>query len=73
MGFVFYLISALAVGGALAAVLLKNLVHCALAVTVAFARAGAAVSCSSMRSLRGLRRFWSMLAQWRFWSCSRFC
>ncbi len=36
MGVVFYLISALAVGGALAAVMLKNLVHCALALTVAF-------------------------------------
>lgn len=36
MGVVFYLISALAVGGALAAMLLKNLVHCALALTVAF-------------------------------------
>jgi NADH-quinone oxidoreductase subunit J len=36
MGIVFYLISALAVGGALAAVLLKNLVHAALAVTLAF-------------------------------------
>ena len=36
MGFVFYLISAFAVGGALAAVLLKNLVHSALAVTIAF-------------------------------------
>ena len=37
MGISFYLISALAVGGSLAAVLLKNLVHCALAVTIAFA------------------------------------
>lgn len=36
MGFVFYLISAFAVGGALAAVLLKNLVHAALALTIAF-------------------------------------
>ena len=36
MGVVFYLISALAVGGALAAVLLKNLVHAALALTLAF-------------------------------------
>ena len=36
MGVVFYLISAVAVGGALAAVLLKNLVHCALALTLAF-------------------------------------
>ncbi len=36
MGVVFYLISALAVGGSLAAVMLKNLVHCALALTVAF-------------------------------------
>ena len=36
MGFVFYLISALAVGGALAAVLLRNLVHAALALTIAF-------------------------------------
>jgi NADH-quinone oxidoreductase subunit J len=36
VGFVFYLISAFAVGGALAAVLLKNLVHAALALTVAF-------------------------------------
>ena len=36
MGIVFYLISALAVGGALAAMMLKNLVHCALALTVAF-------------------------------------
>jgi NADH-quinone oxidoreductase subunit J len=33
---VFYLISALTIAGALAAVLLKNLVHCALALTVAF-------------------------------------
>lgn len=36
MGVVFYLISALAVGGALAAILLKNLVHAALALTLAF-------------------------------------
>jgi len=36
VGFVFYLISAFAVGGALAAVLLKNLVHSALALTIAF-------------------------------------
>jgi len=36
VGFIFYLISAFAVGGALAAVLLKNLVHAALAVTIAF-------------------------------------
>ena len=33
----FYLVSAMTVAGALAAVLLKPLVHCALAVTVAFA------------------------------------
>jgi NADH-quinone oxidoreductase subunit J len=37
MSFVFYLISALTVVGALAAMLLKNTVHCALALTVAFA------------------------------------
>jgi NADH-quinone oxidoreductase subunit J len=37
MGFAFYLISALTVCGGLAAVLLKNTVHCALALTVAFA------------------------------------
>ncbi len=43
VGIVFYLISALAVAGALAAVLLKNLVHCALALTVAFAGPGASV------------------------------
>jgi NADH:ubiquinone oxidoreductase subunit 6 (subunit J) len=36
VGFVFYVISAFAVGGALAAVLLKNLVHAALALTIAF-------------------------------------
>ena len=36
VGVVFYLISALAVGGALAAILLKNLVHAALALTLAF-------------------------------------
>jgi NADH-quinone oxidoreductase subunit J len=36
VGVVFYVISALAVGGALATVLLKNLVHCALALTVSF-------------------------------------
>lgn len=36
MGFVFWLIAAITVGGALAAVLLRNLVHCALALTVAF-------------------------------------
>jgi len=37
MTFAFYLISVLTVAGALAAVLLKNTVHCALALTVAFA------------------------------------
>jgi NADH-quinone oxidoreductase subunit J len=37
MGIAFYLISALTVAGGLAAVLLKNTVHCALALTVAFA------------------------------------
>jgi hypothetical protein len=37
MSFVFYLIAALTVAGGLAAVLLKNTVHCALALTVAFA------------------------------------
>lgn len=36
MGVDFYLISALAIGGALAAILLKNLVHAALALTLAF-------------------------------------
>jgi NADH-quinone oxidoreductase subunit J len=33
---IFYLLAAIAVGGALAAVLLKQLVHCALAVTIGF-------------------------------------
>jgi NADH-quinone oxidoreductase subunit J len=37
MSFVFYLLAALTVAGALAAMLLKNTVHCALALTVAFA------------------------------------
>lgn len=37
MSFVFYLIAALTVAGGLTAVLLKNTVHCALALTVAFA------------------------------------
>ncbi|MGB0065389.1 MAG: NADH-quinone oxidoreductase subunit J [Terracidiphilus sp.] len=37
MSFVFYLLAALTIGGGLAAVLLKQLVHCALATTVAFA------------------------------------
>ena len=37
MNFVFWIIAALTIGGGLAAVLLKNTVHCALAVTVAFA------------------------------------
>ncbi|HVC48109.1 MAG TPA: NADH-quinone oxidoreductase subunit J [Terracidiphilus sp.] len=37
MSIVFWMISALTLAGGLAAVLLKNLVHCALAVTVAFA------------------------------------
>jgi NADH-quinone oxidoreductase subunit J len=36
MTVVFYLIAAITVAGGLAAVLLKNLVHCALAVTIAF-------------------------------------
>ena len=36
MSIVFYLIAALTVAGGLAAVLLKNTVHCALAVTIAF-------------------------------------
>jgi NADH:ubiquinone oxidoreductase subunit 6 (subunit J) len=37
MSVVFYLLAALTVAGGLAAVLLRNLVHCALAVTVSFA------------------------------------
>src|SRR5690348_18440252 len=37
MGIAFYIISALTVCGGLAAVLLKNTIHCALALTVAFA------------------------------------
>ncbi len=37
MSFVFYLFAAITVAGGLAAVLLKNTVHCALALTVAFA------------------------------------
>lgn len=36
MSVVFYILAALTLAGALASVLLKNLVHCALAVTVAF-------------------------------------
>jgi len=36
MTVIFYLIAAVTVAGGLAAVLLKNLVHCALAVTIAF-------------------------------------
>ena len=36
MNVIFYFIAALTVAGGLAAVLLKNLVHCALAVTIAF-------------------------------------
>lgn len=37
MTFAFYVIAALTVAGGLAAVLLRNTVHCALAVTIAFA------------------------------------
>src|SRR6202047_3290165 len=37
MTIVFWILAALTVSGGLAAVLLKNTVHCALAVTVAFA------------------------------------
>jgi len=37
MGFAFWLVATLTVAGALAAVMLRNLVHCALALTVAFA------------------------------------
>ena len=37
MSFVFWVVAALTVAGGLAAVLLRNLVHCALALTVAFA------------------------------------
>ena len=36
MNVIFYFVAALTVAGGLAAVLLKNLVHCALAVTIAF-------------------------------------
>ncbi|MGA2808002.1 MAG: NADH-quinone oxidoreductase subunit J [Terracidiphilus sp.] len=37
MNFIFYVLAALTVAGGLAAILLKNTVHCALALTVAFA------------------------------------
>ncbi|HEU5458303.1 MAG TPA: NADH-quinone oxidoreductase subunit J, partial [Terracidiphilus sp.] len=37
MSLVFWLVSALTLAGGLAAVMMKNLVHCALAVSVAFA------------------------------------
>ncbi len=36
MGVVFYILAALTIAGGLATVLLRNLVHCALAVTIAF-------------------------------------
>ena len=57
MSVVFYLLAALTLAGGLAAVLLKNLVHCALAFTVAFAGSGAAVP-RSTRSSPASRRFW---------------
>ena len=37
MNALFYLLAAITIGGGLASVLLKHLVHCALATTVAFA------------------------------------
>jgi NADH:ubiquinone oxidoreductase subunit 6 (subunit J) len=37
MSFAFWVVAALTIGGGLAAVLLKNLVHCALSLTAAFA------------------------------------
>lgn len=37
MGFPFWIVAALTVAGGMAAVLLRNLVHCALALTIAFA------------------------------------
>src|SRR5246127_3069000 len=37
MGFAFWVVAAMTVAGGLAAILLKNLVHCALALTAAFA------------------------------------
>src|SRR6201990_797370 len=37
MGFAFWVVAAMTVAGGLAAILLKNLVHCALALTLAFA------------------------------------
>src|SRR5271170_5577553 len=37
MTIIFYILAAITLAGGLAAVLLKNLVHCALAVSVAFA------------------------------------
>src|SRR5579871_250380 len=37
MSWTFYLLSAITIAGGLAAMLLKNLVHCALAVTITFA------------------------------------
>jgi NADH-quinone oxidoreductase subunit J len=37
MGIAFWLLAAFTIAGALAAVMLRNLVHCALALTVAFA------------------------------------
>jgi NADH:ubiquinone oxidoreductase subunit 6 (subunit J) len=52
MSIAFYLIAALTVAGGLAAVLLKNTVHCALALT-----------CSLTRSLLALRRFWFISAR----------
>src|ERR1700752_2061038 len=36
MGFAFWVVAAMTVAGGLAAILLKNLVHCALALTLAF-------------------------------------
>ena len=72
MGVVFYLISALALGGALAAVMLKNLVHCALALTVSFLW-NAFLFLGSMRSSWDLRRFSYMLARLQSWWCLRFC
>ena len=65
MPIVFAIIAAVTVAAAVAAMSLRNLVHCALALAVAFAGIRRDVFAAWARSSSGLRNCWFMSAPWR--------
>ncbi len=69
----FAIIALVTIAAAVAAMSLRNLVHCALALVVTFAGLAAAYLQPATRSSSGSRKSWFTSARWRFSWCLRSC